>query len=204
MPCRGLPVYGGVEGALDQALLERLLSHLGLVPGSIIQCGGKATLQQRLPAFSGSARNLPWLVLADLDTDAACAPQLRRTWLPKPARCMCLRFAVRQAESWLMADAERCAAAFRVALSRVPEAPESLPDAKGALVELVRHSRSSAIREDMVPRPSSGRRVGPAYTSRVIEYVANTAMGWRPDVAADVAPSLAATIAGIQRLVGSR
>ena len=40
---------------------------------------------------------------------------------------------------------------------------------------------------DMVPRPESGRQVGPAYTSRLIEY---TQGPWRPNVATQHADSL--------------
>jgi hypothetical protein len=36
------------------------------------------------------------------------------------------------------------------------------------VVELARYSRRRDIREDMVPRPGSGRSVGAAYTSRLI------------------------------------
>jgi hypothetical protein len=43
------------------------------------------------------------------------------------------------------------------------------------------------IREDMLPRRGSGRPIGPAYTSRMIEFVENN---WRPEVAARSSDSL--------------
>ena len=50
----------------------------------------------------------------------------------------------------------------------------------------------------MVPRDGSGRSVGPAYASRMIEYVEGF---WRPEVAAHRADSLRRAIACVVRLV---
>ena len=65
------------------------------------------------------------------------------------------------------------------------------------MVELARRSRRRDIRDDMVPRERSGRSVGPAYPSRLIEYVESP---WRPEAAARQADSLRRAIACLQRL----
>ena len=65
---------------------------------------------------------------------------------------------------------------------------ELLADPKLTLVNIARTSRRRDIRADMVPREGSGRAVGPAYTSRVIEYSQGP---WRPHVAARYSDSLA-------------
>jgi hypothetical protein len=49
----------------------------------------------------------------------------------------------------------------------------------------------------MVPREAAGRPVGPAYTSRLIEYIE---AHWRPDVAAQHAASLERALACLKRL----
>jgi hypothetical protein len=59
------------------------------------------------------------------------------------------------------------------------------------VVDLARRSRRRAIRDDFVPREGSGRRIGPLYTSRMIEFVEDMTAGWRPDEAARLSPSLA-------------
>ena len=61
--------------------------------------------------------------------------------------------------------------------------------------------RRKRIREYMVPRHGSGRQTGPAYVSRLIEYVDTT---WRPDVAARHADSLQRAITCLRRLVEGR
>jgi hypothetical protein len=58
----------------------------------------------------------------------------------------------RQVEAWLIADAETLANHLRVASRRVPNNPDALESSKTAMVNLARHSKSSAIREDMTPR----------------------------------------------------
>lgn len=69
------------------------------------------------------------------------------------------------------------------------------------MVEMARRSRRRDIREDMVPRPGSGRTEGPAYTSRLIEFVADVDHGWRPDVAALSSDSMDRCLQCLRRLV---
>jgi hypothetical protein len=83
----------------------------------------------------------------------------------------------------------------------VPGPPETLPDPKRVLIELASRSRRREIREDMVPRLGSGRVVGPAYTSRLIEFVTDRRGGWRPGIAARSADSLARCIRRLRRFV---
>lgn len=117
---------------------------------------------------------------------------------PRPAPHLCFRIAVRQIEAWLMADAETLAAFLGVARTRVATPPEQLVNSKEAMVNMARRSRKMAVRQDMVPREASGRSVGPAYTSRLTEYVETL---WRPDVAALHAESLRRAIVCLRRLI---
>ncbi len=96
-----------------------------------------------------------------------------------------------------MADAKALAAFVGISRDRIPPAPEQLPDPKRALVNLARRSRHRAVKQDMVPREGSGRAVGPAYGSRLTEFVEND---WRPDVASERAESLRRAMACLQRL----
>jgi hypothetical protein len=151
---------------------------------------GKAAIHKRIVSYNSAARHTPWIVMIDLDSEADCAPELVSGWLPAPADLMYLRVAVHAVESWLLADAHGISRFFGVSLSRVPTNPDPLPDPKLTLINLARRSRSRALREDMAPRPESGRSVGPAYVSRLIEFATDTADGWRAETAALVSPSL--------------
>jgi len=194
-------ISGAVEGTVDEAVLRCLLAHVGAQPASIYGKNGKTPLRRQIRGYNEAARRSPWVVLIDLDHDAVCAPELRTSWLPDPAPLMCFRIAVREVEAWLLADRERLARFLGIAVSRVPRNPEILEDPKRALVDLAAGSRKSAIREDIMPRPGSGRPVGPAYTSRIIEFVNDPRSGWRPDVAAQSADSLRRCLRCIRRLL---
>jgi hypothetical protein len=185
-----LVVSGAVEGLVDEAVLRRLLQDVETIPGNIFGKYGKSFLRQNIRRYNQSACHFPWVVLVDLNHEADCAPALCEAWLPNPAPHMCLRVAVREVESWLLADRERLARFLGIAVTRLPRDPEALEDPKRTVIALAAQSRRRDIREDMTPRPGSGRRVGPAYTSRLIEFVADRGSGWRPTVAAENADSL--------------
>jgi hypothetical protein len=114
---------------------------------------------------------------------------------------MCFRVAVREVESWLLADKHRFSAFFSLPLAAVPDDPDALLDPKAALLTAIARSRRNSIRADMLPRHSSGRRVGPAYVSRLIEFTSDRERGWRPDVAAERSESLARCLSRLDALI---
>lgn len=191
------PISAAVEGSLDEAVVNRLILHVGGQPGTVYGKKGKEFLRGKIDAYNHAARHGPWIVLIDLDHERECAPPVRATWLPDPSGQMCFRVAVRSVEAWLMADADSLAAFIKIPRNRVPPDPETLDDPKQAMVNLARRSRFRDVRLDMEPRPKSGRTAGPAYTSRLIEYATNN---WRPDVAAKRADSLRRTMHCLRRL----
>ncbi len=191
-----VPVTLAGEGYVDVLVLERLADELALPHGTQYDCGGKPALRRRLPGFNAAAARSPWVVLADLDQEP-CAAEHVHELLPQPERFMVLRLAVRAVEAWLMADAEALGAWLRVTPDRLPGAPDQLVDAKQALVDIARSSRSSALRQDMVPRGGSGRTVGPAYSSRVAECVTDH---WNPQYAAESSDSLSRAMTRIRAL----
>ena len=180
-------VTAAVEGIVDEAVVRRLAKHAELEMGSVYGKNGKDHLRQRIRGYNNAARFSLWIILVDLNFEAECAPPLRNSWLPQPADKMCFRVAVRKVESWLLGDRERIANFLRVQSVSIPPSPDALPDPRDAMVALAAQSRRPDIREDMLPRPGSGRPIGPAYTSRMIEFVENY---WRPEVAARSSDSL--------------
>jgi len=193
-------IAAAVEGLTDEAVARKLIAHVGANVGQIYGGKGKSHLRKRISGYSNAARYTPWLVLVDLDHDADCTPPFVADWLQNPPKLLCFRVAVRAVEAWLLADVEMISAFLRVARARIPHDPQSLDDPKAALVELARASRRAEIRQDMVPRDGSGRKVGPAYTSRLIEYVNEK---WRPAEAARRVESLQRAIRCLRRLTVS-
>lgn len=180
-------IRAAVEGITDEAVVRRLVHHVGAQPGPVYGKRGKGHLRKRIKGYNNSARFWPWIVIVDLNHDADCPPPLRAEWLPTPATKMCFRVAVREVEAWLLADRERIARFLGVSVSRVTQTPELEVDPKRTMINLAGKSRRRAIREDMVPRPGSGRAVGPAYGSRLIEFISTH---WRPELAAQSSDSL--------------
>lgn len=193
-------INGAVEGRLDETVLERLILHVGADIITIYVTGGKAKLLERLKNFNQAARHSPWIVLIDLDREP-CPVEFKVQLLPNPAGQMCFRIVVRQIEAWLMADPEHLAHFLEVPEKRIPLMPESLPDSKAALLEVIRSSKNKAIRNNMLPRPELSHKEGVAYTLRLTEFVSTAPKRWRPEVAAQNAPSLARAIRCLEKLV---
>lgn len=177
------------EGTLDQAIATRIAVECGFAIAEVYGGNGKADLLRKIRGYNASAMRRAWFVVVDLD-GAACAADARAGWLPDCSTFMCFRIAVREIESWILADVERIASALGVARQWVPDAPEALDDPKRAMIDLARRSRRRDVRQDMVPAPGSGRSVGPGYTSKLISFVEDAQHGWRPQMAAARAQSL--------------
>jgi hypothetical protein len=191
-------ILAAVEGLVDEAVVRKLIACAGGQAGTVYGKNGKHDLLKRINGYNNAAERAPWVVLVDLDSDFNCAPLLRQHWLPQPAPRMCFRVAVRQVEAWLMADTEKLAEYLGVPQNAIPRDPEKLSNAKTEMVNLARRSRRKDILADMVPREGSGRVVGPAYTSRLIEYIQTA---WRPREAAQRSDSLRRALASIERLI---
>ena len=190
-----------VEGPTDEHVAARLVAHAGGRVGRVLGRQGKAYVGARIGGYCLAARREPWLVLIDLDTDADCPVPILDQWLPTKPRHLCFRVAVREVESWLLADADALAAYLSVRRERVPEMPERLADPKNAMIALARRSRDRRIRQDMVPSVGGGGRTGRRYAARVTEYVLGP---WRPEVAARRSESLRRAIACLERIVEIR
>jgi hypothetical protein len=192
----GKVVTVAVEGDHDAAVVRRLLASMGFEAGTIYGRKGKGALDRSIAGFNQGARHSRWLIVRDLDHDAACATTLVRRLVPDPAPHLCLRIAVRSLEAWLLADRNGMSDFLQVPMSKVPLDPESLPHPKQALVELAKYSRQRAIRDDMVPIPATGAQVGRGYTGRVIEFATQQ---WNPERAAEPSDSLRRCLRALRR-----
>ncbi|PJF39416.1 MAG: hypothetical protein CUN54_08760, partial [Phototrophicales bacterium] len=166
------PVNIVVEGAVDNVVMQRLLKYVGLRIGRCLIEGGNRKLIDNLHKRNAAGHFAPWLVVIDLD-DNECAPAFIRTLLPieQYNSQFRLRVAVREIEAWLLADREALAQFLRISINLVPRNPDAEDDPKQVLVNLARRSRNKQLVADIVPRPESGRRVGPGYLGRITEYI---------------------------------
>jgi hypothetical protein len=193
---------------MDEMVLRALMHHVGARPGGFYGKHGKQYLLKYMRAYVGAASLEPWVVMIDLDHDSDCPVPVRRNWLLRggthePTPLLCFRIAIREVESWLLADRERIAGFLGVPVGYVEKNPETLDDPKRAIISLVARSRIKRLKAEMLPRPGSYRDVGPAYNSRLIQFVMNHRSGWRPEVAAQSSESLRRAIACLRRLAAA-
>ncbi len=197
---RPVVVSAAVEGVVDESVVRRLVQEAGASLERVYGRNGKRALRRAIHGYNRGAHYSPWVVLIDLNHEADCAPPVREIWLPDAAPQMCFRIAVREVESWLFADWAGLSEFLRVSASRIPSEPEAVEHPKQTMVGLAGQSRSSEIRQDMTPRLGSGRSIGPAYTSRLIEFVERR---WHPAAAAKKSESLRRCRKRLAELVAS-
>lgn len=182
--------YLAVEDQLSEAVALRVLEESGRAIASMtpIQGGGFGKLKKKLPEFIRLAPNCPVLLLTDLD-DHPCPSGLISAWSnqkPLPPALL-FRVVVREIEAWILADRNGFAAFSGVPLSRIPETPETLPDPKQELLELVKQHGQKDFRKALLPDKGVQARVGLGYNTTLTQFVR---AGWNLKRAAANAPSL--------------
>ncbi|MYG38898.1 MAG: hypothetical protein F4162_08060 [Synechococcus sp. SB0676_bin_10] len=182
------PVHAVVEGIIDDAVVRKLFAETGIQCGTIYVQNGVGNLLKKLPSYNQSAKRLPWFVVCDLDRKP-CAPSLHHDMI---LAFLHVCIAVRAVEAWFMADRGALARYLSIPQGKIPARPEEVDDPKQTIVNLARQSRSSVVKDAVVPSERSGRPVGPGYTATMIEFVQDK---WRPVRASQAAPSLARALA---------
>lgn len=185
----GLVVIG--EDALCCALGRRIALTITGQPLALdpIQTGGVTGLRRNLARYCQLSDRFRVLCIAD--TDGGCAKDMRGEWLPKRSLPnFALRFAVQEAESWIMADREALADFLDVRVSRVPLNPDDVYDPKSSLLELARRARDRELRADLVSQ-FNPTKAGSGYNERLVAFVSTQ---WRPHVASGQSESLARAV----------
>ena len=168
------PVHAVVEGIIDETLVKRLFAATGIPCGKTYVQNGVNNLVRKLPNYNQSAKRLSWFILCDLDRKP-CAPSFHNDMIQSfpgaqsPGLYICI--AVQAVEAWFMADRGPLARYLSISQGKIPAKPEEVDNPKRVIVDLARQSRSSAMKNDIVPLERSGRSVGPGYTGAMIEFV---------------------------------
>src|SRR5580658_423979 len=112
----------------------------------------------------------PFFILTDLDI-GTCPIELINDWLKSPRKPnLIFRVAVREVESWILADVDGFSQFLGISAAHFPANPEAVNDPKALLIQLARRSRRRNIREDIVPR-NANATIGPNYNGRLMEFV---------------------------------
>ena len=184
-----VPITLAVEDELSEHVLRAILvqTKREFLVATVYGKKGADYLRQKMPAFNMAAKGSGYLVLTDLDRQG-CVPELIEKWFTcslseYPARRhanLVFRVAVREIESWVMADRERFADFLGISISLVPEQIDMVPDPKEFLLKLASKCRNRRLRDDIVPRLGDKRKIGPDYNGRLGDFVRSS---WRANVA---------------------
>ena len=161
-----------VEDYVSEIVAGKLLEQSGR-EYRVTQClcnQGQGYLKANINKFNQAAKFMPFFVLTD--QDRGCPPTLLASWLKQEAsKFFLFRIAVMEIEAWVMAHREAFADFFYISLDRLPQDMDGIPDPKQFLVNLVRHSRNSRLRTDIVPARGSTAQVGPDYNSHLTRFI---------------------------------
>jgi hypothetical protein len=194
-----IPINLAVEDQLSDAVARRLLQHASrYAVGTTYGREGFGYLRKTISGWNKAAKGVPFMVMTDLD-DYPCPRALIDEWLGESKHPnLLLRVAVREVESWLLADILNLPQYLKVSRKYVPENPDTLTDAKASLVALAKRSHSSEIRAQIVPRTGSTAKQGPEYNSSLSRFVWSS---WDIESAGSTSPSLARTVKVLTKFV---
>jgi hypothetical protein len=195
-----VPVHIAVEDLLSEAAARRLLEccRPGVAVGFVFGKTGFGYLKQKAPGFNNAAKGTPFLLLTDLDTNP-CASALIAEWLGGPRNPNLLfRVAVREVESWVLADRKNFARLLGIKEGLVTEDPDALRDPKSTLIGLARKSPKAALKKAIVPARGTSSTIGPGYNLVLGEFVRDQ---WDLEAAAARSRSLKRAIAAVSCFV---
>ncbi len=131
---------------------------------------GSGYIQVKLNAFNNAARHTNFLVLTDLDQHE-CAPSFVDELLEREKEDnLFLRVAVREVESWILADRDNFAKYISISPAKINPNPDNLEDPKNYLFTLAKQSRKRRIREGIPPKDRTAR-IGKEYNPLLISFV---------------------------------
>ena len=177
-----------VEDALSEAALRKMIAFSNLLIDRVVCTRGNDQIRKMIEKFRNASHVLPHVVLTDLDRypcPLALLEEWRATDLPPQ---LLFRIAVREVESWLLADRNGIAQYLQIPLIKVPLYPEMEIDPKQTLINLARKSKKKRLAAGIVPAVGSRAPIGPLYNEKMGEFVTQQ---WDVKRASDNSDSLA-------------
>lgn len=152
--------------------MTRLVNSFGdkYYIGNSYNGGGFGYIKKNIKGFNEAAIGAPFFVLTDLD-NVDCPIILIKDWLKHEQRPNLLfRVAVREVESWLLADIEGFANFLGISTAHFPLNPDALKSPKKELIALANKSRKRDVKEDIIPI-NQNAKIGPNYNGRLMDFV---------------------------------
>ena len=184
-----IPINIAVEDLLSEAVAKRLLLETGrnYAIGAVYNRGGNGYLRKTALGWNAATKSVPFFLLTDLDADV-CASALLDKWFPSGIHDnFIVRVAVREVESWLLADEENFSLFLGVSRRLFPNFSDETAEPKSTLVRIASKSNIAGIRRRVVPSLGTSAKQGRDYNTCLTEFVGSA---WNPRKAAKTSPSL--------------
>jgi hypothetical protein len=179
-----------------------MLKILKQFPGQFVEsvsipCYGFGKIKKNIGAYNSAAKYGYYFVITDLDRTYDCAPLLIDDWLLEQRNDQLIfRVAVREIESWFLADRKNFATFFSVSRELVPQKPDTVADSKLTVISLAKRSKKRSIREALVPVDDYAS-IGPGYNLIFQDYIQNH---WDIVAARQYSPSLDKALRALGRI----
>ncbi len=201
--------YGYAEDELSCTVMRRLFDYHNMTspagkqlifrsgfPENKRGCVNLKNLAPNLIQMCGNA-GLFVFVMTDLDQNE-CAPTLRQQWFPDINTLpdsLIFRVAVREVESWILANRDDLADFLGIAKANFTREPDTLEDPKSHLLDVIRLKGRRRFHRDMLP--TGNAHIGPEYNTVLCDFVENR---WNIDEAQQYSPSLQRTVNALNRI----
>jgi len=183
-------IYIATEDLLSETVVERLIEDVDHKLYVAVKVGkrGNGYLRKKLNEFLALSSSIPVIMLTDLD-QSACPASLIDDWRGRRIlpQTFLFRVAVRETETWLLADREGFSNYSGVPIHRIPVDPENLDNPKEALLELIRRYGNRTAKAEILPSPHSTAKVATTYNQTLCGFVKRS---WSIDSAVQSSNSL--------------
>ena len=194
-------LFLAVEDELSEHVARKVLQSVSPLfkIHQVLGGNGFTYLKKNIEKFNQIARSIPFLLITDLDA-ADCPPTLLQEWGSDDLHSnFILRIAVREIESWILADRCGFSEYFKISKVNVPKEPDEIMDPKQYLVNIIRKKcRKKIIKEDIVPPKGATSNQGPGYNIRMGDFVYS---GWNPVKAQENSVSLNGAIKRLKSFI---
>jgi hypothetical protein len=187
------------EDRLTEAVIDRLLGEKANKVDARIHGRGFGNLKRKIPQLNKTGKSIPVLLITDLDSEI-CPKTLIKKWMggKKQNPNFIFRVAVKEIESWILADKENFAAFIDVPISRMSFDVETIVDVKSKLFSIVKHSKNREIKQAILPAKGMTAPIGAGYNDCLIGFVYSN---WNIQNAAKNARSLKRAIEKLKRYI---
>ena len=187
------------EDEVSESIGLKLIEELGseFQVNLKLRKGGYGYLRSKINSFCQMALRNPILIITDLDR-ITCPATLIRGWMGTK-RCpekMLFRVAVRETESWLMADHTAMGSLLGKGAANIPSNPDSINDPKQKLLECAKRAPRE-VRKRLIAEKGALASQGLEYNSCLCKFVRER---WNPERAANRSTSLRRARARLKEL----